>query len=117
MRNSLILNLILLIPEKIHIGIINVVSKMNKIEIPSTPRWKSMNPSIHFYSSINWNSGVEVSNKYQSNKASKKFAKEQNIATYFEFFSTFFWEPLVMKIKKAPIKGINIIAERIGKFI
>ena len=36
-RNSLILNLILLIPEKIHIGVINVVSKINKIEIPSTP--------------------------------------------------------------------------------
>ena len=47
----------------------------------------------------------------------KKFVREEKIATYFEFFSTFFCGPLVMKIKKAPVKGINIIAERIGKFI
>jgi len=48
---------------------------------------------------------------------SKKFVKEEKIATYFEFFSTFFCTPFVAKIKKAPIRGINIIAERIGKFI
>ena len=104
-------------PEKIHIGAINVVSNINKIEIPSMPRWKLIKPSIQFFSSINWNSEDDESNKYQSNKESKKLAKEQNIATYFQFFSTIFWDPLVIKIKRAPIKGINIIAERIGKFI
>jgi len=47
----------------------------------------------------------------------KKFVKEEKIATYFEFFTTAFGSPLVTKINKAPISGINIIAERIGKFI
>ena len=47
----------------------------------------------------------------------KKFAREEKIATYFEFFSTSFWTPLVNKIKTAPIRGINIIADKIGKFI
>ena len=47
----------------------------------------------------------------------KKFAKVEKIATYFEFFSTFFCEPLVIKTKNAPIIGINITAVRIGKFI
>ena len=40
MRNSLILNLILLIPDKIHMGVIKVVSKINKIDIPSIPNLK-----------------------------------------------------------------------------
>ena len=53
----------------------------------------------------------------QRKSVSIKFANEEKIAAYFEFFSTIFWGPLVKKIKKAPIKGINIIAERIGKFI
>ena len=57
------------------------------------------------------------SKTYQRKSESKKFAIEEKIATYFEFFSTFFYDPLVIKIKKAPIRGINIIAERIGKFI
>ena len=47
----------------------------------------------------------------------KKFAKEEKIATYFEFLSTIFCSPLVIKINRAPISGINIIAESIGKFI
>jgi len=60
---------------------------------------------------------IELSKEYQRKIDSKKFAKEENIATYFEFFSTVFGVPLVINIKKAPINGINIIAERIGKFI
>jgi hypothetical protein len=47
----------------------------------------------------------------------KKFAREEKIATYFEFFSTIFCSPLIANINKAPISGINMIAERIGKFI
>ena len=47
----------------------------------------------------------------------KKFAREVKIATYFEFFTTVFCEPFVIKINSAPISGINMIAERIGKFI
>ena len=47
----------------------------------------------------------------------KKFTKVENIATYFEFFSVFFKFPLVSKTNIAPIRGIKIIAERIGKFI
>tara|TARA_B100001123_G_scaffold404877_1_gene494721 strand:- start:608 stop:787 length:180 start_codon:yes stop_codon:yes gene_type:complete len=58
-----------------------------------------------------------VSKEYQRKSERKKFASEENIATYLEFFSTFFWAPLVIRIKKAPIIGIKIIAERIGKFI
>ena len=53
MRNSLILYLILRIPEKIHTGVINVVNNINKIEIPSIPNLKLINPSIHFFSSTN----------------------------------------------------------------
>ena len=53
MRNSLILNLILLIPEKTHIGAINVVSKINKIEIPSIPNWKLIKPFNQSLFSIN----------------------------------------------------------------
>ena len=47
----------------------------------------------------------------------KKFVSEEKIATYFEFFSTFLCDPFVIKTKRAPVRGINIIAERIGKFI
>ena len=47
----------------------------------------------------------------------QKFANEENIATYLEFLITIFCSPLIANIKRAPINGINIIAERIGKFI
>ena len=117
MRNSFILNLMLWMPEKIHIGAINVVSSINKIEIPSTPSLKLKKPSIQFFSSMNWNSDVVTSKENQRNKESKKFVSEEKIATYFEFFSTVFWLPLVIKIKNEPIKGIKIIADKIGKFI
>ena len=60
---------------------------------------------------------VDVSKLYQRKSERKKFDIEENIATYFEFFSTFFCSPRVIKINKAPTKGINIIAERIGKVI
>jgi hypothetical protein len=46
-----------------------------------------------------------------------KLTNDANIAIYLEFFSIFFCVPWVIKIKKAPIKGTNIIAESIGKFI
>ena len=42
---------------------------------------------------------------------------DENIATYLEFLSILFGEPVVIKINKEPIRGIKIIAERIGKFI
>ena len=104
-------------PEKIHIGAINVVSKINKIEIPSIPSWKLIKPSIQFFFSTNLKSDVEVSKKYHRKSERRKFAEDEKIATYFEFFSTFFCSHLVIKINKAPISGINMIAERIGKFI
>jgi len=104
-------------PEKIHMGAINVVSNINKIEIPSIPSWKLIKPSIQFFSSTNWKSEVEVSKEYQRKMERTKFARVEKIATYFEFFSTVFCFPLVIKINKAPISGINMIAERIGKFI
>jgi hypothetical protein len=47
----------------------------------------------------------------------KKFAREEKIATYFELLIIFLCSPLVTKINKAPISGINMIAESIGKFI
>ena len=50
-------------------------------------------------------------------RESKKFAIEEKIATYFELLTIFLCSPLVIKINKAPISGINMIAERIGKFI
>ena len=107
----------LLIPEKIQIGVINVVININKIEIPSIPNWKVIKPFIQFFFSTNWKSDVEVEKIAQRYSERKKFVSEENIGTCFEFFSTFFCEPLVIRIKKAPIKGIKIIADRIGKFI
>ena len=100
-----------------HIGVINVVNNINKIEIPSIPNWKVMNPSIQFFCSTNWNADIELSKENQRKIERKKFVVEEKIATYFEFFSTFFWDPLVIKIKRAPIRGIKIIADNIGKFI
>ena len=116
-RNSLILNLTLWIPEKIQTGAIKVVRRINKIEIPSMPNLKLINPSIQFFSSTNWKFAVVVSKENQRKMESNKFANDEKIAIYLEFFSTIFWFPLVAKIKKAPIKGINIIDESIGKFI
>ena len=107
----------LLMLEKTHIGVINVVKIINKIEIPSIPNWKLMTPSIQFFSSINWKSDIDESKEYQRYNERKKFIREVKIATYLEFFSTFFKLPWVIKIKKAPVNGIKIIAERIGKFI
>ncbi len=101
-------------PEKIQMGAINVVSNINKIDIPSMPNWKLTKPFNQFFSSTNWKSDVVASKENQRKRESKKFAKEEKIATYLEFFSTFFWVPLVTKINKAPISGINIIADRIG---
>ena len=100
-----------------HIGVINAVKTINKIDIPSTPIWKFIKFLIHTLFSINWNSDIVGSNKYQSKIAKKKLIKEEKIAMYLEFFSIFSFEPFVKKIKKAPMNGIKIIAERIGKFI
>ena len=90
---------------------------MNNIEIQSTPNLKLIKPSIQFFSSTNWNSDVVLSKENKSSIERKKFAREVKIAIYFEFFSTFFWLPVVIKMNIAPINGINIINERIGKFI
>ena len=103
--------------EKIHIGTINVVSNTKKIEIPSIPSLKFIDPFIHDFSSMNWKSGIVLLKEYQRKSERKKLANEEKIATRLEFCSTFIWEPLVIKIKKAPIKGINIIEDKIGKFI
>ena len=54
---------------------------------------------------------------YQRNNERKKFTREEKIATYFEFFITIFLSPFITKINKAPMSGINMIAESIGKFI
>ena len=98
-------------------GVIKVVSKINKIEIPSTPNLKLIKFPIQFFSSINWKLDVELSKENQRKSDKKKFTIDENIATYFEFLSTLFWEPFVIKINNDPISGIKIIAERIGKFI
>jgi len=60
---------------------------------------------------------VDGSNEYHKKIDNKKLAMDVKIATYLEFFSTTFWFPLIIKIKKDPIKGTKMIAERIGKFI
>ena len=98
-------------------GVINAVRTTNKIEIPSIPNLKLKKSFTHIFSSTNWNSDIDLSNEYQRNKVNRKFADDEKIATYLEFFSILVWEPLVININSAPIKGINIIAERIGKFI
>ena len=76
---------------------------------------ETKNKSEH--SCPNWKSDVEVSKENQRKSESKKLVKEEKMATYLEFFSTFLWGPLIKKIKRAPISGINIIADNIGKFI
>ena len=58
--------------------------------------------------------GSNINHKYN---ARIKFDNEENTATYLEFFSIFFWLPFVVKINNAPISGIRIIADKIGKFI
>ena len=57
------------------------------------------------------------SKENQRNKERKKLTNEENIATYFEFFSAFFDVPLINKINKDPMNGIRIIEDNIGKFI
>ena len=52
-KNSLSLFLTLFIQEIIHIGVMNAVSTINKIEIPSTPSLNFINPLIQFFSSKN----------------------------------------------------------------
>ena len=98
-------------------GVIKVVSKINKIDIPSTPNLKLIKLPIQFFSSTNWKSDVEESKESHRKSDKKKFAIEENIATYFEFLSTLFCEPFVIKINKEPISGIKTIVDRIGKFI
>ncbi len=104
-------------PEKMHIDAIKVVSNINNIEIPSIPNLKLKKPLIQFFSSTNWNSDIELSKENQRKIERTKFANDVKIATYLEFFSTLAWFPLVIKINRAPIRGMKIIAERIGKFI
>ena len=68
-------------PEKIHIGVINVVRSINKIDIPSIPSWKLKKPEIQFFFSTNWKSGIVESKEYQRKRDRKKFTTEEKIAT------------------------------------
>ena len=88
----------------------NFVKKYSSIETHSFD-------FLYFAKKLGGKSGIELSKEYQRKSERKKLAKEEKIATYLEFFSTFFCDPFVIKIKKEPISGIKIIAERIGKFI
>ena len=63
-----------------HIGIIKVVSKINKMEIPSIPNLKVIKLLIQFFSSTNWKSEVVGSNKNQRKIERKRFAIDENIA-------------------------------------
>ena len=116
-KKSLNFTFIVLLTDIIHMGVIKVVSKINKTEIPSIPNLKLIKLPIHFFSSTNWKSDVVASKEYQRKSDKKKFTIEENIATYFEFFSMLFWDPFVIKMNNEPISGMKIIAERIGKFI
>jgi len=60
---------------------------------------------------------VVGSNKYHRKIEREKLANEVKIATSLEFFSILFSLPVVSSMKIAPINGINIIEERIGKYI
>ena len=40
--------------EIIHIGVMNAVKTINKIEIPSIPSLNFISPLIQFFSSMNW---------------------------------------------------------------
>ena len=94
-----------------------VVRMINNTQIKSKPNLKLIKPFIQFFSSINWKLDVVVSKEYQRKSERKKLDIEDKIATYLEFFTMLFSLPWVIKINKAPINGINTIAERIGKFI
>ena len=52
-KNSLTLDLILLIQEIIQIGVIKAVKTIKRIEIPSTPSLNFIKPLIQFLSSTN----------------------------------------------------------------
>ena len=97
-----------------HIGIINEVSTINKIEIPSIPSLNFINPLIQSDSSMNWNPTKFLSNEYQRNRHKKKFAtlvnKEIDITLW--LFLDF-----DKKINKDPNRGKKIIEDSIGKFI
>ena len=58
-----------------------------------------------------------VSKEYQRKMERKKFANDVKIATYFKLFIPTLFSSLVNKMNNAPISGIKMIAERIGKFI
>ena len=116
-KNSLILKRILLIPEKIHIGVMKVVSKIKSIEIPSTPNLNLNKPLIQFLSSRNWKSEVELSKEYHKKIDKKKFTSDTKIAKYFEFCSAISFDPLVKRMKILPISGRKVMDDKIGKFI
>tara|TARA_B100001741_G_scaffold89429_1_gene73160 strand:+ start:1577 stop:1876 length:300 start_codon:yes stop_codon:yes gene_type:complete len=97
--------------------VINAVSNINKIEIPSIPNLNFMKPLIQKNSSKNWKSEVDLSNEYQRNNVRKKFTKVVNIETYIAPLLVSFFSSFVRSIKNAPINGRNVIEESIGKFI
>ncbi len=51
--------------EIIHMGVINAVKTINKIDIPSIPSLNFINPLIQFLSSKNWKSTEFLSKEYQ----------------------------------------------------
>ena len=67
--------------EIMHIGVINAVRTINKIEIPSMPNLNFINPLIQCLSSKNWKSTEFLSKEYQRNKTNKKLATLVNKET------------------------------------
>ena len=57
-----------------HIGVINVVRTINKIEMPSTPSLYFIKLFIQDLSSINWKSDEDKSKEYHKNNAQIKVA-------------------------------------------
>ena len=77
-KNSLTLSLTLLMHEIMQIGVINVVSTIKRIEIPSTPNLNLIKSFIQDCSSKNWKSADEWSIEYQTNKDNINVAKLLN---------------------------------------
>ena len=103
--------------DKIQSGVMKVVSKINNIDIPSMPNLKLKYPLTHCLFSINWKSAVEVSKENHKKIASKKFAKDVNIATYFVLSIALSEESFIKRIKKDPTRGRKVTDDNIGKFI
>ena len=69
----------LIMQEIIHIGVMNAVNTMNKIEIPSIPSLNFISPLIQFFSSMNWKPAKLLSKEYHKKKVNNKFAIDVNM--------------------------------------